>query len=105
MKMFHKPLNDPFFASLKPAEWLWMYYQWDKDQEEEQKKMQQWAILIGSFSDPAAAKKMLKIDNPDFESDEELHQKTLEELKCPLPEKKELKKKRKKKVAIREVGI
>lgn len=103
--MFHKPLNDPFFATLKPAEWLWMYYQWDKDQEEEAKKMRNLAVLVGSFSNPALAQKMMKIDNPDYESDEELHQKTLEEMKGPLPEKKEIKKKRKKKIAIREVKI
>lgn len=102
--MFHKPLNDPFFAKLKPTEWLWMYYQWNKDQEEENKRMQNLAILVGSFSNPKMAEKMIKDNKPDYESDEELHQKTLEEMKKPLPKKKE-KNKRKKKVAIREVGI
>lgn len=99
--MFQKPLSDPFFASIKPAEWLWMYYQWEKDREEENKKLQNLGILIGSFHNPAAAQKMMKIDNPDYESDEELHQKTLEELKGPLPEKQEKKKKRKKKITIK----
>ena len=80
-----------------------MYYQWEKDQEEEQKRLQNLGILIGGFFNPQMAQKMMQNENPTYESNEELHQKTLEEMKAPLPENKEPKKKRKKKVSIREI--
>ena len=48
-----------------------MFESWYADQEEQHEFAKNYAILGGSFTNPDAAKKMLKADNPDFESDDE----------------------------------
>jgi len=50
---------------------LWMFESWYADQEEQHEFAKNYTILEGSFTNPDAAKKMLKADNPDFESDDE----------------------------------
>lgn len=52
-----------------------MFEHWLRDQEEIQELERMNAILVGSFTNPEAAKTMIKADNPDYtSSDEEFEQ-------------------------------
>jgi len=53
------------------GEWLWMYQSWLQDQEDQQELLDNQSIFIGSFSNPEAARKIIKSKNPDYETDEE----------------------------------
>ena len=54
-----------------------MYHSWIQDKDDQAELARSHGILIGSFTNYEAAKKMLKIDNPDFSStDEEFEQST-----------------------------
>lgn len=59
---------------------LWMFEAWFADQEDQHEFAKNYAILEGSFTNPEAAKKMLKADNPDFESDDESYEKVSQEM-------------------------
>lgn len=46
--------------------WLWMYMSWIEDQNQKHKFARDYSVFLGSFSNPEAAKKMHKIDDPDY---------------------------------------
>ena len=48
-----------------------MYEHWLKDQEEEYEKLKSTAILVGSFTNPEAARAMINSDSPKHQSSEE----------------------------------
>ena len=54
-----------------------MYECWVCDQEEEFEFARSQSILTGSFTNPEAAKKMLKQDSPDFSSTDEDFEKSI----------------------------
>lgn len=54
-----------------------MFEQWLCDQHEVQELSRMNAILIGSFTNSAAARDMLKSDNPDYTSTDEDFEKSL----------------------------
>lgn len=68
MKTFGKSPDDLFYENINPYLKMWLYESWIHDQELESEKLRNQAILIGSFFNPEMAQKMLKIDNPDFQS-------------------------------------
>lgn len=54
-----------------------MYEHWVRDEEQQYELLKSQAILIGSFTNPDAAKAMIKAETPDFESSEEDFEKSL----------------------------
>ena len=70
-KTFGRELDDVWFEELDPVLKLLMYESWRKDQEEENEFARSYAILQGSFANPEMAKKMIKAENPEFESSDE----------------------------------
>jgi len=67
-KQRNKDLDDPWFDEIDPVLKVYMYEHWCRDKEEEFEMARSQSILIGSFSNPSAAKDMLKAENPDFSS-------------------------------------
>ena len=66
-KTFDRMPDDlEWFDSIDPALYLWMFYQWVQDQDKQATLARQLAIFIGSFTNPEAAKKIQKADDPDF---------------------------------------
>lgn len=65
-----------------------MYESWCRDQEEENEFAKSYAILTGSASNPEWARRIIKSENPDFESSEEdyenLSKQMLEENRKPI---------------------
>lgn len=64
--MFSCNPDDPKIVDMDPWLRLWHYECWVADQEREFEVGRALAILIGSFTDPKAAREMLKKDNPDI---------------------------------------
>jgi hypothetical protein len=60
--------DDSFYERINPYLKVWLYESWLHDRELEIEKLKQHAILTGSFSNPEAANKMIKDENPDFKS-------------------------------------
>lgn len=71
-----------------------MYEQWCYDREEEYNLLRSQSILIGSFSNPAAAQDMLKIDNPDYSSSDEDFEQSLKMIREQKPPSKKRKRRR-----------
>lgn len=96
-KQHGKGLDDPWFDELNPVLKTYMYEHWCRDQEEAFEMARSQAILIGSFSNPAAAQDMLKSENPDFASSDEDFEQSLrlieENKKKTLPKRKRQKRK------------
>lgn len=69
--MFTKTPDDPWFEDLDPIVRLYMYESWYVDLEDKNEFAKSYAILQGSFANPEMARKMVKLDNPDFESSDE----------------------------------
>ena len=69
--MFNKLPNDEWFEKIDPVLKLWLYESWCKDLEEENEFARSYSILQGSFANPEMASRMIKSENPDFESSDE----------------------------------
>jgi hypothetical protein len=67
-KYFGKEPDDNWFENLSPVKRLWMYESWCQDLEDKNEFAKSFSIFLGSFSNPEAAQKMLKKDNPDYSS-------------------------------------
>lgn len=63
--------GDDWFDEISPMVWLWMYMSWIEDQNEEHKFARDYGTFIGSFSNPEAAQKMAKRDDPEYELSDE----------------------------------
>lgn len=77
--------------------YLWLYYVWLDKEEELHKMAKNYSVLIGSFSNPEMAKKIVEKDNPYAEmADEDFDKisKEIDELP-PINSVKTKKKKRK----------
>jgi Glu-tRNA(Gln) amidotransferase subunit E-like FAD-binding protein len=57
-----------------------MYESWLSDFEEQNEFARSYAILQGSFANPEMAQKMIKSENPVFESSEEDFERTTQEM-------------------------
>lgn len=73
-----KDLDDPWFDEINPFLKVYMYEHWCRDKEEQFEMARSQAILIGSFSNPTAARDMLKSENPDFASSDVDFEKSLQ---------------------------
>jgi hypothetical protein len=72
---YQKLPDDIWFEEIDPVMWLWMYESWCRDVEEKNEFAKSYAILQGSFVNPDMARKMIKSENPDFESTDEDYEK------------------------------
>ena len=100
VKRFKKLPDDPFYENINPYLKVWLYESWLHDKELESEKLRNQAILIGSFFNPEAAQKMIKIEHQDFESTdlEETSSLVREQILEQEREKKTGKKRKKRKV-------
>ena len=48
-----------------------MYVSWIEDQNQKHKFARDYSVFLGSFSNPEAARKIAKSDEPDYESSDE----------------------------------
>lgn len=79
---FKKLPNDPFFEQMDPFIKLWLYEGWVHEKELELENARAQAILIGSFHNPEAAHKMVKLENPDYSASDEDVEKVMEQIKA-----------------------
>lgn len=86
---YQKLPDDPFFEEMDPFIKLWLYEGWVHEVELGLENARAQAILTGSFSNPEAAHKMIKLENPDFSVSEEDFEKTLEIIKTDAEQIKE----------------
>jgi hypothetical protein len=68
---FGKNPDDDFFEEMDPFVKLWWFEHWSNKIVTELENYKSLAILVGSFSNLEMAQKMVKKDNPDFQSSEE----------------------------------
>lgn len=68
VNLFGKPPDDVFYEHINPYLKVWLYESWLHDKQLETERLRNQAILIGSFFNPEMAQKMVKSENPDFES-------------------------------------
>lgn len=89
--------DDPFFEDMDPLMKLYLYESWINKLELEFERERNLGILIGSFTNPEAAQKMVKKDHPDVVAteDEAEENKALKEL---ILKEEKVKKKRKRRV-------
>lgn len=79
MVMTFRELPDsPFFENMDPLIKVWLFESWIQKRKQKLKDMKDQGILIGSFTNPEAANKMYKADNPDYISTEEDFEKSSE---------------------------
>lgn len=74
------PDDQDWFDNIDPLHYRWMYHSWILDQEEEQERLQNIGILIGSFTNPEAANQMQKKKNPDHTMTDEDFEKLINEI-------------------------
>jgi len=100
MNLFGKLPDDPFYENINPYLKVWLYESWLHDQELEQEKLKNQAILIGSFFNPEMAYKLHKSEQPDFAAtdDEETGKMVHEEIVKEEKERSRRKKRKKRKV-------
>ncbi len=68
---FQKDVDDPFLEEMDPIRKQWWYESWVYSIEKDLEKWKALGILIGSFSNPDAANKMMKKERPDFSTTDE----------------------------------
>ena len=89
--------QDPVFLS-------YLYEHWANEQEYEYDLARSLAILVGSFTNPEAAQKMLKDENPDFESSDEDFKKSMQMVEEDAEKAEKQKSKRRKRRIVRDVN-
>lgn len=72
--------DDTYYDEIDPLLRLWLYESWIHEQQLELKRDRALGILIGSFTDPDAAQKMMKRENPDFVASEEEHDEAFKQI-------------------------
>ena len=65
---FNTDIDDPKITEMDPIRKQWWYESWLYSIETDLDKWRHIGILIGSFTNPEAATKMLKKERPDYES-------------------------------------
>lgn len=68
---FRKNPDDPFIEEMDPFVKSWWYHSWANKIENDLEAYKSVAILIGSFSNPEMAQKIIKKERPDIESSDE----------------------------------
>lgn len=62
---YKKLPDDPFFEEMEPLTKLWLYESWIHKIEQDIDIKKSIGIMIGGFSNPELANKMIKRENPD----------------------------------------
>lgn len=75
-----------------------MFEHWLRDEEQQYEMLKSQSILIGSFSNPEAAKAMLKAENPDFESSDADFEESLKMVRKDRDNTKTVKKKKRQRI-------
>ena len=75
---FQKHPDDSFFEDMDPVIKLWWYESWVHRIETEHENAKAQAIFIGSFTNPEAARRMVKQDTPDVESSDDDFEKSMQ---------------------------
>lgn len=94
VKIFGKPMSDPFFEQMDPVEKLVMFYNWLEDKKDNYELAKQHGLLVGSFINPDAAKKMsddsnvIKSSEQDFEKSMNLVKEINENIDGPIRKRK-----------------
>lgn len=89
-KTFNMLPDDPRIENMDSNLYAYMFLAWQEDIKEKNDFAKAYSILVGSFSNPQMANKYIKRENPDFVSDEELMNKTLEEIAKPIKKKRKV---------------
>lgn len=101
MSLYGKPPDDPFYEHINPYLKVWLYESWLHDKELETERLRSQAILIGSFFNPEMANRMIKSENPDFQTtDVEATSKMVREQIIEAEREKRRNKKRKKRKVV-----
>lgn len=80
VETFAKLPNDPFFEEMDPFVKLWLYESWLYKYEQDISRDRALGILIGSFTNPEAAKKMNSELNPQFISNDDEVEKIMDDI-------------------------
>lgn len=64
-KIYKKLPDDPFFEEIDPVLKAWMYNSWVQDIQEKMERSKELGLLIGSFTNYDAVRKIIKSENPD----------------------------------------
>jgi len=101
MKTFNRLPDDNFYEDINPYLKAYLYETWIFEQEEEAELRRREIIFLGSFSNPEAAQRIVKSENPDHSSSDEDFDKATEGVRNKIIEsdsKKGRKKRKKRKV-------
>lgn len=66
--MFNTIPDDPKITEMNPVTKMWMFYNWIEDHNDEYEQLKNQGILIGSFTNPEQAQKMLGTGVSTFKS-------------------------------------
>ena len=78
MKTFNRLPDDNFYEDINPYLKAYLYETWIFEQEEEAELRRREIIFLGSFSNPEAARRIAKSEEPDHESSDEEFDKAAE---------------------------
>lgn len=79
--MFKKTPDDPELENIDPYLKYWMYINWLEDYNDQFDMLKNIAMMIGSFSNPEAVKRMLGSDGKQFTSTDEEFEESLDIIK------------------------
>ena len=69
------------WENMNPFMKWWLFEGWVAKQEREIERDRRNGIFVGSFYNPEAAQKMLKVDRPDFQSTEDDFERSVQEVR------------------------
>jgi hypothetical protein len=73
-KTYQKLPDDPFLLEMDPVQKMWLYNNWQADQNDSVELAKNHAYLLASFSHPEAVKDMISDANKHISSDEEFEE-------------------------------
>lgn len=76
--MYGEEPDSAFFEEMDPIKKQWLYESWVYSIEKDLEKWRMLGILIGSFTNPEAANKMMKQERPDYVSSDADFAKSIE---------------------------
>lgn len=77
-KTFRKMPDDPMFESLDPLMRIYLFEHFVNDQQDKKELLKMAAILTGSFTNPEAARQMIRAEEPDHQSSDEDFERTMQ---------------------------
>lgn len=95
-EMFKVDIDDPIITEMDPIRKQWWYESWVLGIEKDLEKWRALGILIGSFTNPEAAQKMMKRERPDYATTDEEFERSYEMVEEAPVEQKPRKRRRRK---------